>query len=247
MDPKKLEKIGLNRNEAEVYVNLLQLGQTTAGELIKRTGFHRNIIYDNLEKLIDKGLVSFILEGKRKIFQAAPAYMLTEMLEEKQRELDAKKKTANKIKEQIIKEFGKTQAKQEATIYRGIKGLKFVLKDTLEKGKEYYVFGAPKISLNMLGSAYWKNYNIKRKKKKQTVKMIFNDDLRNWSKQIKDKFTQIRFLPKQFDSLTETIIYENNVAIIVWTETPIVTLIRDKEVAKGYKQHFDILWKASKR
>ena len=53
MDPKKLEKLGLNRNEAEVYVDLLKLGQTSAGELIRRTGFHRNIVYDNLEKLID--------------------------------------------------------------------------------------------------------------------------------------------------------------------------------------------------
>lgn len=56
-----LVKLGLTTNEATVYDCLLGLGITTAGKIIKKTHLHRNIVYDNLEKLIKKGLVSFVI------------------------------------------------------------------------------------------------------------------------------------------------------------------------------------------
>ena len=65
MDAVDLEKLGLNRNEAKVYFGLLQTVNTTASDLVKHLGLHRNIIYDNLEKLIEKGLVSFVIEGTK--------------------------------------------------------------------------------------------------------------------------------------------------------------------------------------
>jgi sugar-specific transcriptional regulator TrmB len=246
MDYSKLEKLGLNRNEAIVYQELVRLGQATAGEIIKKTGFHRNIVYDNLEKLIDKGLVSFILEGKKKLFQVASPDMITEMIEKEQKDIDKKKKIAEEIQKEISKAYAVSSKKQEAVIFRGMKGIKVLLKDTVKEHADYFVFGAPESSLTILGSAFWKNYNAKRIKKKIVAKMVFNDDLRKWSKQIMGRMTQIKFLPKHFDSLSETIVYGNNVAIIVWTEKPVATLIRDPEAAKGYKQYFNVLWKLAK-
>jgi len=246
MDYSKLEKLGLNRNEAIVYLELAKQGKATAGELIKKTGFHRNIVYDNLEKLVDKGIVSFIVEGKKKLFQIAPPDMISDMIEKQQTALEKQKKIALEVQDELRKVYAVSGKKQEAVMLRGIKGIKVLLNDTLEHGTDYFVFGAPESSLTMMGSAFWKNHNVKRKKKKMIVQMIFNDELREWSKQIRDKLTQIKFLPEHFDSLTETIIYGSNVAIIVWTETPIAILIRDEEAAKGYKQYFQVLWKTAK-
>ncbi len=246
MEETNLLKIGLNRNEAKVYITLLKLGTATAGQLIKATEFHRNIVYDNLEKLTDRGLVTFILEGKKKLFRPAPPEMITQMMEKEQQELNERKHTAEVIKKEVEKISSHAKETQDATIFRGVNGLKVVFKDTLAKGKDYYVFGAPKSSLEIMGSTYWENYNLKRAEKKITIKMIFNDDLREWSNKIKSNLTQIRFLPKKFDSVTETIIYGSKVAIIVWTEKPIATLIHDTNLAKSYKQYFDLLWKQAK-
>ncbi|MBI5391010.1 hypothetical protein HZB02_05975 [Candidatus Woesearchaeota archaeon] len=91
MEESLLLKLGLNKNEAKVYLKLLAHGSSTAGNLIKATGFHRNIVYDNLEKLVDKGLVSFILEGKKKVFMSAAPEMISDLLEKEQDELDQKK------------------------------------------------------------------------------------------------------------------------------------------------------------
>lgn len=242
MDEMQLVKLGLNRNEAIVYSALLKKGTASAGEIIKDTGFHRNIVYDNLEKLVDKGLVSYISEGKKKIFQANPPEAISQMIEKEQERLDEKKDIAEEVKKSVQEYLSSKKEQQEASMFRGMKGLKVLFKDTLIEGRDYYVFGAPKASLDLMGSVYWENYNLKREEKKIIIKMIFNEDLREWSERIKSRLTQIRFLPKRFDSLTETMIYGDKVAIIVWTEKPIATLIRDKNLAKAYKQYFDILW-----
>jgi len=247
MEETQLIRLGLNNNEAKVYLALLRKGTASAGELIKITEFHRNIVYDNLEKLIDKGLVSYILEGKRKVFQANPPENITEMLDKEQEKLNEKKKIAEEIKKSISKIISTQGLEQEATIFRGIRGIKFLLQNTLDIGKDYYVFGAPKSSLDIMGTTYWENYNMKREKKKILIKMIFNEDLREWSDKITSSLTRIKFLPKKFDSLTETMIYGDNVVIIVWSEKPIATLIKDKNIAKSYKQYFNILWKQAKK
>ncbi len=247
MDHAKLEKLGLNRNEAIVYYALIRLGQATAGELIKKTGFHRNIVYDNLEKLVDKGLVTFILEGKKKTFQTALPEAITDMIKKEQELLDKKKQVAEYIKTEVQKVYAISSQKQDAVIFRGVRGIKTLLQDTVKERTDYFVFGAPESSLTIMGSTFWKNYNEKRIEKGIVAKMVFNEELKGWSGQIQSKMTQIRFLPKHFDSLSETMIYGDNVAIIVWTEKPIATLIRDPEAAKGYKQYFDVLWKTAKK
>ncbi len=243
MNEIELIKLGLNKNEAKVYLILLKRNAGSAGELIKQSNFHRNIVYDNLEKLIEKGLVSFIFEGRTKIFKANPLYSFTDFLEREQEILNEKKEIAEKIKKSAKELFPIKCKMQDAMIYRGIKGVRALFLDTLNEGKEYYVFGAPKASLKIMGSTFWENYNIKREQKKMIIRMIFNEDLRQWSKKIKSKLTKIKFLPKKFDSITETIIYNEKVAIIVWTQNPIATLIIDKNLARAYKQYFEILWK----
>ena len=46
MDSKDLEKLGLNKNEAKVYLGLLRLGSATAAQLVKQIGSHRNNKYE---------------------------------------------------------------------------------------------------------------------------------------------------------------------------------------------------------
>jgi sugar-specific transcriptional regulator TrmB len=245
MDFLSFERIGLNKNEAIVYIELMKLGQATAGQLIKKTEFHRNIVYDNLEKLIDKGLVSYILEGKKKIFQVNPPEMLTDFLEKQQESLNKKKKIAQELKDEILKHFKIVQTKQEAVIYRGVKGIKLVMKDILETGKNYISFGAPEESNTLMGKTFWKNFSIKQKEKRIYSKLLFNLSLKYWGKQVSHKYNKIKYLENTIEPLTQTIVYGSKTAVIVWTEKPIITLINDENVAKSYTDFFDILWKTS--
>ncbi|MEK6901249.1 MAG: hypothetical protein AABX37_02825, partial [Nanoarchaeota archaeon] len=56
---------------------------------------------------------------------------------------------------------------------------------------------------------------------------------------------QIRFNVHMYDTPATTWIFGDKVAIVVWSEQPLVTLIRSKEVAESYKQFFTIMWQDS--
>ena len=78
-----LTQIGLSDKEAKVYIALLELEYTTVQWIAKKTDLNRTTIYDILESLKQKGLVSFYIKNKIKYFVAAPPEKIADILEEK--------------------------------------------------------------------------------------------------------------------------------------------------------------------
>ncbi len=241
MDEIELVKLGFNKNEAKVYLALIKLVKASAHQLIQATKFHKNIVYDNLEKLIDKGLVTFIVEGKKKIFQITHSDMLVNFFEDKEKEILEKKKEAVKISKEINKIAREFPVKQEAQIFRGVNGVKAFYNLTLE-GKDYVSFGAPQQSVDIMGETFWRNYNVKRTKKKIKVRMIFNPSLKEYGKSIQDKYTIIKYFERDFEPSSETHVQGDFVGIIVWTREPLVFLIKDKDTASSYLRFFEKMW-----
>ena len=65
-----LEEFGLTKNEVKIYLTLLKMGRALAGEITEKSGIHRRNVYDSIERLMKKGLVSFIIQNNRKYFRA---------------------------------------------------------------------------------------------------------------------------------------------------------------------------------
>ena len=64
---------------------------------------------------------------------------------------------------------------------------------------------------------------------------------------IKAKYgkTEIRYTKSGFEPLTETIIRNDKIGIIIWLEKPIGILIHNKIAAESYDEFFELLWKTS--
>ncbi len=238
--------LGFNKNEAKVYHSLIKFKTADASQLIKNTKFHKNIVYDNLEKLIDKGLVSFIIENGRKVFSISPHETFLHYFDEQEKELIEKKKLAKKIAGEIRSTIKEIPEKQEATISRGVKAIKSFYNNALNNGN-YFVFGAPQDSIEIMGRDFWVNHNVKRKEKKINVRMVFNESIRYYGEASKNKYTEIRYFDKDFEPLTEVHIQKDIVAIIVWTKEPLIFRINNKFVAESYKEYFGRMWKMAKK
>lgn len=65
-----LEDLGLEKREIKIYLALLQNNTRPALQLSKETRIDRTTIYDILERLIDKGIVSSIIKNNTKHFTA---------------------------------------------------------------------------------------------------------------------------------------------------------------------------------
>src|SRR3989344_1200483 len=106
METRTLEELGLTKNEITVYLELLKLESTTTGPLIKETGLANSRVYNSLESLIKKGLVTYIVKNNVKYFRAEDPSHLLEKLEEKKAKL-----------QQLIPELKKLKPKEKEESY----------------------------------------------------------------------------------------------------------------------------------
>ena len=83
MDLQILEDIGLTNSEIKVYTTLLELGSSTAGPIIEKPQFQSSVIHNALNKLTEKGLISYVMEGQRRHYQATDPKHIINFIEEK--------------------------------------------------------------------------------------------------------------------------------------------------------------------
>ena len=77
MDNQILEtliKIGLTDAEAKIYLVLLELGSSQAVHITSKSALHRRTVYDAIERLVEKGLVSYIRENNIKKYLMAMVF-----------------------------------------------------------------------------------------------------------------------------------------------------------------------------
>ena len=80
MKEDALTEVGFSKNEAKVYFALLRLGASTAGVVAAHANIHRTNVYDALERLIEKSVVTYIYKGNKKYFEAVnPSQILEAM------------------------------------------------------------------------------------------------------------------------------------------------------------------------
>lgn len=240
-----LEEAGLAGNEAKVYLALLELGSALAGEITKKSGVNRTNVYDALDKLIEKGLASYVIKANRKYFEASSPKIFIKYLEEKENELRKKKNMLNIVIPELEIKRKLSKEPQEATVYKGRKGLKSIMEDVLDNKKEMLVFGAEGKFVELFPH-YSQQWHNRRGQLNIPIKIIYNEKIRAKKSQSKFPIAKIRFNANMYETPATTWIYGDKVVIVIWSDQPIATLIRSKEVASSYRQFFDVLWNSSK-
>lgn len=129
-------------NEIRVYLTLLKLGTATAGEITKKSGVNRTNVYDALDKLLSKGLVSFVIKSNIKYFTAGDPTKILEMLKEKEMKIKTSKKKINRILPELLRIYKITEIEQEVNLYTGKEGIKSLLEDVIKTKNDIFVFGA---------------------------------------------------------------------------------------------------------
>lgn len=241
MDTSILEDLGLTQAEIKVYIALLELGNSSAGNILEKSGLQNSVVHRALNSLIQKSLINYVKEGKRKIYQATDPENFFTYMEEKKRRF-------NEILPQLKKAQSTQKEREKATIYKGLRGLKEVYNIMINaKGKEYNTFGGGSPCENLPGSTWWLNLHRRRIANKLPARQVFDETVRKIGTKInKLPLTHVKFVSKEYAQFQETVIVGDYMSINVFTKNPYSFLIQDKVVADGYRKQFEILWKTAK-
>jgi sugar-specific transcriptional regulator TrmB len=233
MDISKLSALGLTKAESVIYSSVLKLGTCNVRDISKDCGFHRTNIYDVLEQLKEKGLVSFHNEGKIVFYKATNPSTLYGLLDEKKEILD---ELFPKINELYKNKFEPISVE----VYKGREGMKSVFRDMLHSSEDLFAFGVKGQLREKLPifASQWQNELAKRKMKYYGIYT---------EKNLPEYYTEIRVVGKELSSPVATFIYGDKININIWEPDLVAITIKSSLVANMYKQHFDLLWKIARK
>lgn len=226
---EQLLELNFTQNQADVYLALLEAGQTKVGPLIEKTGFHRNIVYRALDDLVTRKLVFQVTKRGVAYYEATdPEPLLSE--------LDQKREIA-KIAISEIKNRKGTSA-SEVFVYSGAQGV-FDLNDQLND--DLYLIGANGMFMTRYLEyfAKWEARRIQKgfKKYMLAIPAVRHTDF------VKTQLTETRYLPSTFSSPLAIWISGDTVAHILWEKSETIFVVKNKKIADDYRRYFEMLWK----
>jgi len=239
MRESKLIKLGFSKNEAKIYLALIKIGSSNAGLLATKSGVHRTNVYDALDRLIEKGLVSYIYKGNKRFFEASNPNKIMDRLKDNINSFE-------EILPELLLDHKMAEKKDVAHIYEGIKGIKVITDDQIREGKEILTFGLSKDVPGKMKS-FISLYHKKRISKKIKQKHVYDNDAVERTKWLNSlPYTEALILSTMKDSPASTTIYGNKVAFFIWSEDVLGIVIESKRMADSYRKHFNVLYELAK-
>ena len=232
---RALHKIGLNTGETKVYLALLKLGSVPVSKLKEETHLHRTTIYDFVEKLLNKGLVTYVVKTGVKYYNAVNPEKLLEYVKEKE-------ETVLDVLPQLLK-FSSLQPEEiHVEVYKGTEGVKSLLNDVLRVGKDYVIFGIDESIFQQRFGTLMDKFFRKEKEKGFKERILTSEEV---TYIYPYETATYRYLPKESFNPTPTYVYGDTVSILIWEPLNVIK-IRNAALADSYVKHFEILWKLSK-
>lgn len=237
-----LEEIGLTKSETAVYLALLELGSSSTGKIVEKSKVASSKIYELLEKLIQKGLVSSVTRSKIKYFESAPPKRLLDYMKEKMYDLEKKEKELENIIPQLELKRSLHGIENETHVFKGMKGAKTAFDDILEtckKGDEILILGFSDVSKEF--QDFLVKFHNKRAEKGIKLRSIFGVkviDMINEFKKMSNTQVKVKF---QEDRPVAFLLYSDKVLFSMPTDNLWIQ-IKSKKLNESFKIQFEKEW-----
>jgi len=251
MELKYLRELGLAEGEIKVYGALLEIGVSSLNSIQEKTGIDRRNIYDILNKLIEKGLVSYTIEKGKKTFQTTHPNKIMSYLEEKKKELENIEKEIKPNLPLLIESFTKSKSEIRAEVFRGNESIKALLTEVLDYKESFWIggnfFDNWSVPENL---QIWFNHWMKKRAEKKHIMndlvdpgVYFSDLKPDELKKHKKAYYKYCELPKDFNSPMVIIIFGNKVAQVLWGEQSFAFVLESEKIKDSFMKYFNYFWK----
>lgn len=242
----QLKRLHFSENEASVYVTLLMLGETSAGNIIKKTQLHRSVVYETLEKLITRSLVFKIQKNKITHYIATD---VNKVLNDAQQQLDIAKKLVPHLGDLLT---GNTA---EINVYEGVRSYKdfwFQAFTQMPKNSIDYVAGS--IGYKWVEAGLFTQVEMDelleiRLKRKIKWQMIYFENPQEFELDYVKRnpsLHEYRLIINHFNAYGNFNILGTKSVILHSVNEPMVIEITNKTLVSVFQNIFNTLWEIAK-
>jgi len=247
MDTEILKKLGLNDNEVNVYLVLLRKGALGASEIAILLKLHRTHVYDLLESLVKKGVISYIVKDGKKFFQGVSPERLDVLLEGKREEMVGWGRDLGGLIKELNEIAQEDKKKLLVSVFQGKQAFMSQLNEVVEslkKGEEYLIMGfTPQADESL---QYFLPGLTKRRVKKGIKKRVIVDRDFKGHEFAVQKLQKTRFLPKGESIPMGLIIYREKVIMVIIEDDYFCLKIDNKKISEHFRKYFEFIWKRAR-
>ena len=227
-----LHDLGLSDGETKVYLALLKLGPSTVHRIKEEASLHRTTVYDFIAKLIDKGLVSYVIKNGTREYKASNVAKLKDYLKEKEEKLNEALPRLQQLQSYVKESFS-------VEVREGREGFKHVLNLVLKERKDVYCLGADEAQFDEKYHYELENFFKKEKQLGINERAL----TRKNASYIYSHHSQVeyRFLPEEHFSPLSILIFSEYVIIQDFHNDASI-IIHSATLAESYKKTFSHLW-----
>lgn len=239
---EELTILGLSKNEAEIYLGLLKGGELTVSAIATKSGVHRRNVYDCISRLQQRGLVYEVQDRSEIRFQAVSPDKLNELVEERAVRL-------KRIMPDLNKLYRSTPPQQSFLVYRGIEGWKNCMRDILRVNEDYLCIGGKGGWMDPQLADFFPSFYRELKARRIPCRTLFDIEVKERGHAIQ-KYVggKFRFLPPTASSTASVEIFGDRVVFVsdleygAFHEDFTLSVVKDRQVADGFRKWFEILW-----
>ncbi len=246
MFEKTLEEMGLSPNESKIYEALLNTEMLSISQIAVKAKVHRRNVYDSMNRLIDKGLVTeVVLKGERNFKATNPRHLL-ELLKDKESNL-------KKALPEMQKRFQNIETKEHAYIYRGIEGIRHYMQDILDVGEDFYCIGGKGAWFDPRLRPFRIRFYQQLKQRKLHAYHLFDHEMREHVKKeiespVKHHLKECRFLPPEastnaaIDFFGDRIVTFTGLNVNKMDDDTVQFVLVSRKLVEAYKKWFWFMW-----
>lgn len=249
---EELQKLGLNENEAKVYLAALSLGPSTASKLAEFTNIKRPTVYLALEGLAKLGIVSETFAQKKRLFRAEKPEKLEKLTKRMRRQVIDAEQVLENLLPSLKNLPGQSAEEPQVEFHSGIEGLKNVALEISACPSSWYFFGSStKILEKILGAERMDilhdSWALRKDPNRPKIYLISDSGFYSlggvWEK-TKTPWREMRVLPQTINAHSGLFIYEDKIAVISFEHQPFAAIIKSRQVAEVVKIMHTLIWKS---
>lgn len=243
IDDKVLIDSGLTKEQAKIYLYLLDAGLSNAKVIAQKTKVGRALTYKVIEQLIGMGLIEKREDiGKVALFKASHPSAIKNILEKNKQVVDFANESFSKSYGMLCSQFNILNGKPHVKFLEGLDGLQEMYNDILDEGQDIKLFRSFLDHKDEQVTKILREHMKKQATKGIRVKMIGphrNDvTLEELKKKDIERLVTRKTIHEGFLIPSQVIVYGNKVSITDFKNL-IITIIENECVKDSFERMFD--------